>query len=63
MTSMSTREDRLKIENVKVVNTRDVDLVVRDFYGREHVLFPMKEVELPMLTKKGKKDDRCRTGD
>ena len=59
---MSKREDRLELETVRVVNTKSVDLVVRDFYGREYVLFPMKEMELEMLTKKGKKDDRYRTG-
>lgn len=47
----------VEVRAVKIVNTRDVDLVVRDCYGNEHVLFPMKEKEVMVLAEKGTKND------
>lgn len=50
--------DEMVVKPTRVVNQRDVDITVRDFYGREHVLFPKMEKELMILTKKEDKDDR-----
>ena len=47
----------LEVRKVKVVNTRDHDVVLRDCYGREHVLFPMKEKEVMMLAHTESKHD------
>ena len=49
---MRTNDVRLEVRDVKIVNHKDIDVVVRDFYGHEHILFPMKEKELPMLIEK-----------
>jgi hypothetical protein len=59
---MAEEKNRIEVRPTRITNHKDVDVVVRDFYGREHVLFPMTEKELPMVSTKGKKDDRCRTG-
>lgn len=44
------KQQRIEVKNVRVVNTKDVDVVVRDCYGVEHLLFPNGEKELPVLT-------------
>jgi len=46
---------------IRIRNRTDVDQVVRDCYGREHVLFPTKEIELPVLAKKGTADGSNRS--
>lgn len=47
----------LKLVPTKIKNTKDVDIYVKDAFGKEHVLFPNEEKKLVVL-KKGKKNDR-----
>jgi len=35
--------NRLKVHEVRVVNTRDIDICVRDAFGKTHILFPHAE--------------------
>jgi hypothetical protein len=35
--------NRLKICETKIVNGREVDIYVRDAYGKTHILFPRAE--------------------
>ena len=47
----------LKLVKTKVKNTKDVDIYLRDAFGKEHMLFPKEEKRLVVL-KKGKKNGR-----
>jgi len=51
--------EQLEVKRTKITNHKDVDVVIRDFYGYEHVLFPMMEKELLMVSMKGNK--KCPT--
>ena len=53
---------QLEVRNVRVVNTRDIDVVVRDCYGVEHLLFPKEDKQMSMLTNLEKSNDHKRTG-
>lgn len=57
---MPKSRGELKPETVRVVNKRDVDVVVRDFYGREHLIFPMNEKEILMFKERKAGDDHSR---
>ena len=48
----------LKLKRIRVKNTRDVDIYVRDAFGKEHVLFPNDEKKLVVLEKEKKNDRR-----
>jgi len=52
---LEAERSRIEVKPTKITNHRDVDVVVRDFYGHEHVLFPMMEKELLMVSTKGNK--------
>jgi len=47
----------LKLKRIKVKNTKDVDIYIKDAFGKEHMLFPNEEKKLVVLEKE-KKDDR-----
>lgn len=47
----------LKLKRIKIKNNQDVDIVIRDAFGKEYVLFPDEEKRLVVLEKE-KKDDR-----
>lgn len=57
---MSHQSEEMELENVRVVNKRDVDVVVRDFYGREHLLFPMSEKEITVFKERKADHDHGR---
>lgn len=44
-----------------MINPRDTDLVVRDYAGVEHVLFPRREKEISILAPREKNDGSKRT--
>ncbi len=45
-----------EVKTKKIINRQEVDLVVKDFYGKEHILFPKEEKEIVVGTKEGKKN-------
>ena len=47
----------LKLKRIKIKNTKDVDICIKDAFGKEHMLFPNEEKRLVVL-EKGKKNDR-----
>jgi len=47
----------LKLKKIKVKNTKDVDIVIRDAFGREHLLFPSEEKKIVVLEKESKKKE------
>lgn len=47
----------LKLVLTKIKNTKDVDIYVKDAFGKEHMLFPKEEKRLIVL-KEGKKNGR-----
>jgi hypothetical protein len=51
---MSERSRQLEVRNVRVINAKDVDVVVRDCYGVEHLLFPKGEKQMLVLTQREK---------
>jgi hypothetical protein len=56
---MNKMSRRMEVRAVKVVNKKDVDIVVRDFCGQEHVLFPKQEKEVVLLVRiEESRDDR-----
>ncbi len=48
----------LKLKRIRVKNTREVDIYVRDAFGKEHVLFPNEEKRLVVIEKEKKNDRR-----
>lgn len=47
----------MKLKQVEVKNTQDVDKVIIDAFGVEHILFPNQEKTITILERK---DDKCR---
>ncbi len=45
-----------EVKKEKIINRQEVDLVVKDFYGKEHLLFPKEEKEIVIGLKEGKKN-------
>jgi len=45
-----------EVRTKKIINRQEVDLVVKDFYGKEHILFPKEEKEIVVGIKEGKKN-------
>ena len=41
---------RLKIREIKVVNSCDIDTYIRDAFGKEHILFPHTEKAISAIT-------------
>ena len=48
----------LKLKRIRVKNTREVDIYVKDAFGKEHVLFPNEEKRLVVIEKEKKNDRR-----
>jgi len=48
----------LKLKKIKIKNNQDVDIVIRDAFGKEHLLFPREEKKLVVLEKEKKNDRR-----
>lgn len=53
--------EQLEVRRVRMLNSRDTDLIVRDFEGVEHVLFPKREKEIDILAPREKHDGKHRT--
>lgn len=51
-------EKTLRLKKIRVKNTRDVDIYMKDAFGKEHVLFPNEEKKLVVLEKEKKNDKR-----
>lgn len=49
----------LKLKKIKVRNTQDVDICVRDYLGNKYVLFPNEEKKL-IVFEGEKKNGKCR---
>jgi hypothetical protein len=47
--------EQLEVRRVRMLNSRDTDLVVRDYAGVEHVLFPKREKEIDILVPRERK--------
>jgi hypothetical protein len=45
-----------EVKTKKIINRQEVDLVVKDFYGKEHILFPKEEKEIVVGIKEGRKN-------
>jgi len=43
------KETKLKITRKEVKNTSDVDIYVRDAYGKEHIIFPKQEMVISVV--------------
>jgi len=41
----------LRLRRVKIKNNKDVDMVVKDAFGAEHVLYPREEMRILVLKK------------
>ena len=56
MTKLSSKQrlGTLTLQQQSVVNRRSVDVVVKDFFGVEHVLFPGEEKKVMMLVNERK---------
>ncbi len=52
---------KLHLKRIRYRNNQDYDVLIRDAFGNEHLLFPKEEKELVVLTK-GKNDDRSKFG-
>ena len=48
-------EKMLRLKKIRVKNTQEVDIYVRDAFGKEHILWPTQEKKI-ILLQKGKKD-------
>jgi len=48
----------LKLKKIKIKNNQDVDIVIRDAFGKEYLLFPKEERKLAVLEKEKKNDRR-----
>lgn len=52
--------EQLEVRRVKIINPRDTDLVIRDYAGVEHVLYPRREKEISILAPREKHDGNKR---
>jgi len=41
----------IKLSKVKIKNTSSIDMMVRDAYGKEYILFPSQEKEISIISK------------
>jgi len=48
--------EQLEVRRVRMLNPRDTDLIVRDYAGIEHVLFPKGEKEITILAPRERRD-------
>ena len=48
----------LRMKRITVKNNRDVDIYIRDAFGKEYRLFPNEEKKLVVLEKEKRNDKR-----